>query len=496
VANPDRDNARWIYHWLSNAVQAKAGGECLNSNAEAVVQSFLSHCYNSLAGGKASPGLSKALSDRRKGKYEHRKEHRAFLEEVGITLEWMVNVNVFLWENPSRVKAITLPKLRKPFPSPRTWICETPEIYSLWNKFIKSGGLVSDKRLKQGIPRLVREEDMTLVIDENTSCIVRDKDTNEIVLLVLRDFCANMDLLDWVDEVIREVVSTRRNVRVSASRNTSFLIFNKATFQKDDPGHMSIVGWSCGSRSEPCFGWARNLLGTHTPEEVSDFNEHQCGVFAFFWNLLRYRLPREVLNDYDKFFTTTLVPAMNASKHPQLDRTGDYVIRAGNHEFKFSDAELAPPSGLMVQNYTRCAARLVYFYLANLIRYIHAEKQPHKYAAGWNITREAGRHEGGHFYIASYGIKIISMRNHLVVWQQHHHHGTSLTSAGPKNANAKFAQRGICLVSSSRLAGVWDKYVASLDGTRRAAIAAAREAAAELWARYETDEIEESEADV
>ncbi|KAH9935271.1 uncharacterized protein B0H18DRAFT_1114046 [Fomitopsis serialis] len=69
---------------------------------------------------------------------------------------------------------------------------------------------------------------------------------------------------------------------------------------------------------------------------------------------------------------------------------------------------------------------------------------------------------GGHFYIATYGIKIEQSANTFIAWQPAHAHGTSLIGHGPPSKDSPpSAQQGLSFVSSMRLASTWRKYKAN-----------------------------------
>ncbi len=94
---------------------------------------------------------------------------------------------------------------------------------------------------------------------------------------------------------------------------------------------------------------------------------------------------------------------------------------------------------------------------------MHYEKQPHTYAAALTTTRTGAADNGGHFYLGSYGIKVESAANSLVVWQPRHVHGTGLQLRSPYDKeDPAFIQRGMAIVTSSRLPGVWEKYAAAV----------------------------------
>lgn len=93
---------------------------------------------------------------------------------------------------------------------------------------------------------------------------------------------------------------------------------------------------------------------------------------------------------------------------------------------------------------------------------MHTENQKHKYAAALTVKRNGDNEAGGHFFIGTYGIKVVLADNSLVVWQPKHIHGTSLQDRLPTDKNPSFLQRGLAFVTSPRLPNIWAKYMAGL----------------------------------
>lgn len=98
-------------------------------------------------------------------------------------------------------------------------------------------------------------------------------------------------------------------------------------------------------------------------------------------------------------------------------------------------------------------------YQFDIIRAIHKENQPHRFAFSWTTGRQKGRKAGGHFYLARYGIKIISMANTFIAWNPREEHGTSLMDRDPgDDGEPPFLQSGMCEVTPMRLAKIWRRY--------------------------------------
>lgn len=97
-----------------------------------------------------------------------------------------------------------------------------------------------------------------------------------------------------------------------------------------------------------------------------------------------------------------------------------------------------------------------------LSRATHIEYQPHKYGMSWTTHRTGSTEEGGHFYLAEYGIRVQSASNTFVVWQPRMTHGTSLPRISPGvKAPTNFWQTGVSIVTSNRMKKAWTYYLES-----------------------------------
>jgi hypothetical protein len=87
----------------------------------------------------------------------------------------------------------------------------------------------------------------------------------------------------------------------------------------------------------------------------------ESSAFALIWNMVRSRLPQEILDDFDKFTASTNIKRMDANGLMTDERGGNfYSIVIGEDQFDFHGAELAPPSGVFGKNYSRLANSLVH----------------------------------------------------------------------------------------------------------------------------------------
>ncbi|KAH9919252.1 uncharacterized protein B0H18DRAFT_882079, partial [Fomitopsis serialis] len=199
--------------------------------------------------------------------------------------------------------------------------------------------------------------------------------------------------------------------------------------------------------SHPAFHWSKNLRSSrHTAEFIKEHNFRLSSVFALFWNLLKSHLPDEVLGPFEAYLVENQMCRMDGDGEKAQKARGIYMAEWGSECVEFDNAELAPPSGVAGCNYARA---------------IHREKQGQKWAFSWTTSRREGM-AGGSFYQAIYGVKVLQAPNTMIAWMPEHDHGTSLLDWSPdkKDDVPPFAQAGIALVTSTRLASTWKKYLA------------------------------------
>lgn len=147
-------------------------------------------------------------------RYMARNAKRNFLVEMDMTKAYRDNPDRLIYGSPT-VEKIFLRRLKTSFPKLGTWVCESEDILGLWKYQIMHGPM-ADNRTPRREPVQINEGDLRKVIKADMSCIVKDPKTDEVVLVVLRDCIGDLDVLEWLDGIIGEATSTRRNIRVSS----------------------------------------------------------------------------------------------------------------------------------------------------------------------------------------------------------------------------------------------------------------------------------------
>lgn len=144
-------------------------------------------------------------------------------------------------------------------------------------------------------------------------------------------------------------------------------------------------------------------------------------------------------------------------------------VNVGENAFVLRNAAGAPPAAVMGVNYARLVVSIHLSQGAPLLitsRPIHFEYQPHKFGIAWTVARTLGQQEGGHFYLAQYGIRVEMTADTAYAWNPEDAHGTSLQNSTPSARPGAIPQQsnqaGIAFVTSNRLTGVWEKYERNL----------------------------------
>ncbi|TFY51964.1 hypothetical protein EVJ58_g10279, partial [Rhodofomes roseus] len=384
---------------------------------------FVKRCKMHASNNRFPERLRSALAARSKKAQLRRRAHKSFVSKVGLSRT----------PNPERIKqleettpTIYLGKLKSAYPELFHWICENEEIMD-GNEYFVKYERQADRRLSRRDMLLENPAKLAHVVRADENAIIRDSDTGKIVAFVLRDFCGDAEVLEGLNGTIAESVSMRVNIR------------------KEDTGKLVLTGYSAGSRSHPTFDWMRNLQSKKTSAEAAASNDMAISsAFALFWNLMRARLPDELLESCDAYLAENGFCRMdgNRTMGAGSDGRGSYFVQKGGQVIEFQNEELAPPAGVMGVNYAS--------------RSIHWEHHPYPYGYSWTTGRNTDG--GGNFYIASHGVKIEQAPDTFIAWMPRLPHGTSMLNCDPKQTGPPHAQLGLSIVGSMRLASTWQRY--------------------------------------
>lgn len=122
------------------------------------------------------------------------------------------------------------------------------------------------------------------------------------------------------------------------------------------------IGYSAGARKRPQFHWVRNLLSRKVDQEtINDLDKKTSSAFTLLWNLCKIILPSEVIEDFDEFMKREDMVRMGAPEDAATHAigigpaVGSYTVNVGDVGFEFHNVEMAPPCGVVAQNYARWA---------------------------------------------------------------------------------------------------------------------------------------------
>ncbi|KAI1136383.1 hypothetical protein F5Y05DRAFT_420136 [Hypoxylon sp. FL0543] len=277
----------------------------------------------------------------------------------------------------SKVKIVDLSRLEEPYPINEYFAAGTPKAKREWEDYWK-GKPLKDRRYHRGLPREIVDLDykrLQYIIPQDESVIFRDADTKEIVLV--------------------EAIKYRRDDR------------------REDPGMLVHFGYTCGSRHQPQIQLAACCVRLSTKEkrEREDrLNRNAQGMAGLVWNLMKSRLPPEIIADYNDTIRKNDFPRMDMMRD---DETFTFEVHGRKVTFETGEngLELPPPSGLSAINYAR---------------YTHKEVNGNNWIVACTCNAPDDPTKGGNFYLASYGIMMLPASNTVSAWHPGDHHGTTL----------------------------------------------------------------------
>ena len=154
---------------------------------------------------KDAPSRFSAMDDALKQRQDYFLTHRHkkvdFIRRIGLNWspatrdEFLKTINTF-----------KISKLETPYPAVKHWMCESDSIDNKWRDYLQKDPRAQPDRRLPRLP-IIRVDPAKLQLDIqiNESALVYDTESGELVLLVLRNFCGDADLLSHIDDIITAV---------------------------------------------------------------------------------------------------------------------------------------------------------------------------------------------------------------------------------------------------------------------------------------------------
>ncbi|KAK8123412.1 hypothetical protein PG999_003330 [Apiospora kogelbergensis] len=291
------------------------------------------------------------------------------------------------------IKIVYLKRLETPYPIHDFYTAGTKRAQDEWDAYWE-GKPLKDPRYNKGQRRKTKTIDFSqlqYIIEQDESVQFRDADTKELVMIVIRDFFPDAAMREAFTKVCLEVVERRRDDR------------------REDPGQLCHFGYTCGSRHQPGLRLATCNKRLNTPARIEyerQLNYKAQGMAGLGWNMLKSRLPDEIIQDYEDAIANSEAPRMDMQREQK-----DFSFPFHGKSVMFKGLDLPPPSGLCSINYSR---------------FTHKENNGNRFFIACTTEAPADPTKGGNFYNASYGIMLKAATNTVTSWLPSDYHGTTL----------------------------------------------------------------------
>ena len=195
--------------------------------------------------------------------------------------------------------------------------------------------------------------------DPHTSVIICDSATDDMDMVILRNFTGHPALLECLEEIIKSNIEHCKSMHVCIIFILFSLSYLSHFIQLADPGKIAQVGVSAGACSKPSINWVKNISTRRLSDDfVDDLNHKTAHAFSLLWMLIQRKLPDKLSDDLVTWLKETRIYWINKEVvkawafHGQ-DEEGEIELDIGGNTFNFQWAGLAPPSGVMAANYSR-----------------------------------------------------------------------------------------------------------------------------------------------
>ncbi|KAI1385378.1 uncharacterized protein F4822DRAFT_432228 [Hypoxylon trugodes] len=297
----------------------------------------------------------------------------------------------------SKIKVVYLPRLKDPYPENDFYVAGTPKAKEQWDDYWADKFPPTVRK-----PYTIRRETLDMdisrfkyIVKQDESIIVRDADTKELVFVAIRDLIPDDEVKHTMTTLCKEITRFRQNDK------------------RNDAGQLVHFGYTCGSRDHPCVRLAAPLAAIDTMDKVKkevDINMRTQGMAGIIWNLMKCKLPAEIIDDYNNTIKKYDYPRMDMQR-----KDNDFHFKVGDEVVTFETGKnglrLPPPSGMSAINYAR---------------YTHNESNGNAWIVACTCKAPQDWTKGGNFYLASYGIMLQPRDNTATAWRPGDYHDAIL----------------------------------------------------------------------
>lgn len=121
----------------------------------------------------------------------------------------------------------------------------------------------------------------------------------------------------------------------------------------EDAGHLSLIGFTAGSRSTPAFGMARNFISREGSEVENAENQELAAIMSYFWVRAKCLYPAEVVQDFEDYYSRYNIPRFDPDWPASYSDRGTLAFPLAAGKYTFQDIERAPGCGIVAQRYAR-----------------------------------------------------------------------------------------------------------------------------------------------
>lgn len=288
--------------------------------------------------------------------------HRQLAARITRSNQRQITVPMFLYKSPSRLDAfrnsilvVYLSRLpdHKEYPPRHHWVAANARSAALWGRYFANTPLPDPRKPKrQWYPPIVIDRSrLQYVIPADVSCVIKDKDSKEVVFAVYRNFCGDPNILHFAKDTVEYACHTRKSVRVRLLFLFSFFVSSDALSKLEDAGRIVQIGYSGGALHNPAFGVVKNLLWKTA--ETDQTRRDISTLMTYFWNRAKSVLPAEVTDDMEEFYSRYQLPRLDPAWSISGEEHGLLHLPLSCGGKTYERVPLAPGCAVLAHRYAR-----------------------------------------------------------------------------------------------------------------------------------------------